>query len=537
MAETIPVPSALSLGMSDFAAIRREGAIYVDKTDMIFELTRLSRSYFLSRPRRFGKSLLVSTLENFFLGRKELFRGLKIFEMEEKTARPWTKFPVFKFDFAGGNFEAGVAGLNARLDTVLDTYETTYGIPPGQRSKFPAERLARLLIAAEASAGRPSVVLVDEYDRPLEAATGEEREQMRTLLKNFWGVLKGNQDRLRFVLFTGVTKYQKVSIFSELNNLVELTWQGRYSTLCGLTRDEIERDYDAHIDEMAACIGMTRSECMAELERHYDGYHFTWPSPGVYNPYSLLTSLNEHNFGNYWFQSGTPGSLPKRIVEEGFDMTPLMDGNVSESVDNLSDLAPGGMSLVPLLFQSGYLTLKGPADDFQYYPLGFPNDEVRQAFTRQLAPMVLPILEGNSMRLMLNDLTKALQDGDFGSCLAGFKSIFASLPYDRGNAKGDPIEVNFPNAIYIVFTLLGIAIRTEVSGARGVCDAIVETVRHAYVIEFKRDCPAADALGQVKAKGYADRFASAAKSVHLVGVSFSTKTRNVGEWVEELAPR
>lgn len=188
---------------------------------------------------------------------------------------------------------------------------------------------------------------------------GEGREQMRTLLKNFWGVLKGNQDRLRFVLFTGVAKCQKVSIFSELNNLVELTWMGRYSTLCGLARDEIERNYGAHIDEMAASVGMTRPECMAELERRYDGYHFTWPSVGIYNPYSVLTFLNERNFGNYWFQSGTPGSLPKRIVEEGRDITPLLDGNVSESVDNLSDLNPGRMSLVPLLFQSGCLTLRG----------------------------------------------------------------------------------------------------------------------------------------------------------------------------------
>lgn len=530
----------LSLGSSDFGAIRERGAVYVDKTDYVFELSRPYTSYFLSRPRRFGKSLLVSTFENYFRGRRGLFEGLKIFPLEEATASPWEVYPVFKFSFAGGYSCQGLREVEMAIAETLEEIEEEYGLEPGAAKASLPIRLSKDIGLAWRKTGRRVVVLVDEYDNPLEKAqTAEENDKIRSMFKSLWGVLKDRQDKLRFVFFTGVTKYQKVSIFSELNNLIELSMDGRYAAICGLVRREIEDNYGLHVDALARRNGMSRGECLAEMERRYDGYHFAWPSAGVYNPYSVLNALDKGEFGNYWFRSGMPGLLPKRIVEEGFDLSALIGGRVAENADRLSDLTPGNMALVPLLFQTGYLTLKGPMDDFRYFPLGFPNEEVRVAFTEQLVPLVLPAVGAGARGLTFRDIADDLNRGDVASCLDRLTAIFASLPYERGNAKGDPVEVNFQNVIYVVFTMLGIAMRTEVAGAGGVCDAVVETAAHAYVFEFKRDKPAGEALAQIRAKGYADRFAATTKRLHLVGVSFSTSRRQIGEWREEMvaAPR
>lgn len=531
-AQSLPTPTKLSLGLSDFAAIRKGGAIYVDKTDKIFELTRLPQSFFLSRPRRFGKSLLVSTFENYFLGRKELFRGLKIFDLEEATAEPWAEYPVFKFSFAGGNFEKGRPAVESAIDRTLRKMERRYKVRAEDVASELSDRFANLLDWACETTGRPAVVLVDEYDSPIEAASGDEQERVRLLFKGFWGVLKDNQENLRFAFFTGVTKYQKVSIFSELNNLIDLTMSYGQTDLCGLTGGEIDRYYQRHIEDLAEATGMNAAECRRKMERLYDGYHFAWPSEGVYNPYSVLYALRERKFGYYWFQSGTPTLLPRRVREEGLPMSSLLGGDVHCAASHLSDLTPGNMELVPLLFQTGYLTIKGDEDVTGEYPLGFPNEEVRMAFTDQLAPILMPKMAEDS-ELGIRSIIKDLDRGDVASCMSRLKAIFASLPYDRDNAKGDPIEANFQNAIYIIFTLLGIAMRTEVSGARGVCDATAETGGHAYVFEFKRDRPAREALTQIRQKGYADRFAATEKRLHLVGVSFSTQERTIGEWVEE----
>lgn len=534
MEDALRTPWTLSLGMSDFAAMRGEGAIYVDKTDMVFALTRLSRSYFLSRPRRFGKSLLVSTFENYFLGRKELFRGLRIFDMEEACPNPWRSHPVLKFSFAGGNLEDGKEAVEAKLDTILETYERRYGVRHTRATaRFYPERFARLIDAASDSSKGPIVVLVDEYDRPMEALRGDEMRRVRNLLKVFWGVLKDKQEKLRFVFFTGVTKHQKVSIFSELNNLVDLTADRRYTELCGLTRGEIESYYAPFVESLAESCGLTREECLAELSRRYDGYRFRWPSEGIFNPYSVLSALDKQEFGNYWFQSGTPGTLPQRIANEGLDLAPLMDGKATADADSLSELNPEAVALVPLLFQTGYLTIKGPADELGHYPLGFPNEEVRMAFTGQLANYVFPNADGGQSGLTIKELSGDLRSGDLASCMNRLKALLASLPYDRGNPRNSPIETNYQNALYIVFTLLGVTMRTEVTGARGVCDAIAEAASHVYVFEFKRDRPASEALAQIKRQGYAERFAASGKVLHLVGVSFSTALRTIDEWMEE----
>lgn len=523
----------LSLGSSDFESIREQGAVYVDKTDYIFELSRPYTSYFLSRPRRFGKSLLVSTMKSYFEGRKELFEGLKIYEMEASARHPWTRHPTFVFSFASGNYSLGVEALLARLDTQLGELEAEYGIAPGLVSPQYPERLARLIAAAHKATRRRVVVLVDEYDSPLEKCPPEQLGKMREELKGFWGVLKDYQDRLRFVFFTGVTKYQKVSIFSELNNLIELTMDKRYASLCGLTRADIEENYAPHIDALAAGNGMSREECMAEMERRYDGYHFSWPSEGVYNPYSVLSALQNSQFDNYWFRSGTPGTLPRRICREGFDVAGLFAGDVSESRDNLQDMNPGSMALVPLLFQTGYLTLAGPQDEFGRHRLQFPNDEVRTAFTRQLAKLVVPAVDDAGSDVAVNKIAADLAQGDIAMCINRLNAIFASLPYDSGSPNSDPIEANFRNAFYIIFTLLGMAVRVEVAGAKGVCDALVENSAHIYVFEFKRDHTAADAMRQIKERDYAGRFAASPKALHLVAASFSSKEKKIVEWLAE----
>ena len=528
----LPSPTRLSTGLSDFAAIRRGGAIYVDKTDMVFELTRLPQSFFLSRPRRFGKSLLVSTFENYFLGRKELFEGLRIYDLENATEEPWVEYPIFKFSFSGGELVGGVRELELRIADTLDDIESRYGLDPGEARASLAVRLGKDLRLAKSQMGRSVVVLVDEYDRPLEAVRGGEMEAVRDLLKGFWGILKDKQECLRFAFFTGVTKYQKVSIFSELNNLVEITSNPDYAALCGLTRREVEGCYPAHVARLAAEQGMTVDECHAELARLYDGYHFAWPSEGVYNPYSVLYAFADRRFGERWFTSGTPTLLPRRIREEGFDVAALLRGGIRETESALADLNPGNMALVPLLFQTGYLTLAGPMGRDGRYPLDFPNHEVRHGFTSQLLPLFAPAMARDG-ELSIYSIREDLLSGDVDACLRRMRAVYASQPYERGAPLADPVESTFQNVIYIVFNLLGVDARAEVSGARGVADIVVETPGHVYVMEFKRDSSPEEAMRQIEARGYASRFAATTRRVHLVGVNFSSAMRQIDGWVEK----
>lgn len=529
----LPTPTRLSTGLSDFAAIRRGGAIYVDKTDMVFELTRLPQSFFLRRPRRFGKSLLVSTFENYFLGRKELFEGLRIYDLENATDEPWVEHPVLKFSFSGGDLDDGVEALRSGLNRMLSPYERKAGIGMRQKAETLSDRFANLIDASvERAGGVPVVVLVDEYDRPLEAVRGGEMEAVRNLLKGFWGILKDKQECLRFAFFTGVTKYQKVSIFSELNNLVEITSNPDYAALCGLTRSEVEGCYPPHVARLAAEQGMTVAECHAELARLYDGYHFAWPSEGVYNPYSVLYAFADRRFGERWFTSGTPTLLPRRIREEGFDVAGLLRGGIRETESALADLNPGNMALVPLLFQTGYLTLAGPMGRDGRHPLDFPNQEVRHGFTSQLLPLFAPVMARDG-ELSVYSIREDLLSGDVGACLRRMRAVYASLPYERGAPLADPVESTFQNVIYIVFNLLGVDARAEVSGARGVADIVVETPEHVYVMEFKRDSSPEEALRQIEARGYASRFAATPRRVHLVGVNFSSALRQIDGWVEK----
>ena len=518
----------LPLGVQYFSILREGDYLYVDKTSLIYELTHTQRAVFLSRPRRFGKSLLLSTIRYYFLGRKDLFSGLAIEQLEEQSKGPWAEYPVMYFSLASGEFMEK-DGLAKKLRTSLNDFEEKYELPHDEVTL--AIRFAKALENANKKTGRKVVVLVDEYDNPLlknMTVNPQQEEANRNLYKAFFATLKDCDEYLRFYMFTGVTKFSKVSIFSDLNQLNDISLDDEYAEICGITKQEIEDNFDLYIQNLSKKFGSSRDKILSELKRMYDGYHFSSSGEGMYNPFSLLHCFNEKKFGNYWFESGTPTFLINKLNASNFDIRQFTD-EVKVSESEIKDYRPENADPVPLFYQSGYLTIKSWNKRQNSYKLTFPNAEVKYGFLNSLAPSYLHV-EDKPAPFNIDILDDAVEEGDTEGMKKWFTALFALLPYPTGADTEAITEQNFQNVIFMSLTMMGKYARTEVHSAKGRADCILEADDYVYVFEFKRDVSAAEALKQIEEQGYAVPYSTDKRKLFKIGVNFSSTERNITEW-------
>ncbi|SEH32670.1 ATP-binding protein [Selenomonas sp. KH1T6] len=514
----------LPIGVQSFEVMRQEQFLYVDKTRYIYELAHTGRQYFLSRPRRFGKSLFLSTLKAYWQGRKELFEGLEIVELEKDSEGAFEPYPVFYFDFNGQNYQA--AALEDVLDKMLGRWEEQYDCK-GQGTL--SGRFEDLLLAAREKTGKKCVVLVDEYDKPLLEVleNNELEEHNKAVFKGFFGTLKSYDEYLRFVFITGVTKFSKVSIFSDLNQLNDISLSAEYAGICGITEVEMEENFALEIEGMAGKLGIAREECLVELRKMYDGYRFHPDATGVYNPFSLLKAFWGKELGYYWFGTGTPTFLVRRMRDMHFDVRQLETGAIHATVGALSDYRAENPDIVPLLYQTGYLTLFGYDARRRRYTLGFPNEEVKYGFLESLLPVYTPAaVPGRGTDFFALD--DSLEAGDAERVGEILTALFASIPYTTDDA---PFEHYFQSVLYIVFTLLGQHTHCEVHSSRGRADCILETDRFVYIFEFKVDKSAKEALAQIEEKGYAAPYGADKRQLFKIGVNFDSESRSLSEWL------
>ena len=515
----------LPIGVQDFQSLRDDGFVYVDKTEYIYRLTQGSRQYFLSRPRRFGKSLLLSTMRAYWEGRKELFSGLAIERLVEGDEDAWRPYPVFYFDFNKDSYQK-----NGILEDVLEDHikewEKVYGCEDPEA--LLSERFRSIIRRAVDRTGRRVVILVDEYDKPLlEVMKDPELEEHnKAVFKGFFSTLKSYDDYIRFVFITGVTKFSKVSIFSDLNQLYDISMVSDYAGICGITGQELPDNFEPEIERLAAQQELSKDECLARLKEKYDGYRFHQTSGGVYNPFSLLNCFANMEFGDYWFETGTPTFLVRRLREIGFDVSSFSDRTLSATGQELSDYRGDNPDPVPLLYQTGYLTIADYEPEFGEYILGFPNEEVKYGFLRSLMPEYAPVTATRSGK-DISSIRRCLMRGDTERMRDVFIALFASIPY---TTKDVAFEHDFQTVIYLVFTLLGQYVHAEVHSAEGRADCIVETDAYVYLFEFKRDGTAEEALSQIEDRGYTAPYAADSRKLIRVGVSFDSEKRILKDW-------
>lgn len=513
----------LPVGIQSFEKIIENHNLYIDKTEYIYRLTHTNVPYFLSRPRRFGKSLLLSTMKAYWEGRKELFRGLKIEKLEQNNPDAWESYPVFYFDFNGKNYQDGQA-LETVLDGLLNRWEAVYHVTAGKALE---ERFAKLLRTASEKTGKRCVVLVDEYDKPLLETMENKQlaEHNKAVFKGFFSTLKSEDAYIQFIFITGVTKFSKVSIFSDLNQLEDISFDDDFSGICGITEEEMLENCIPEIERMAKERSLPMNGCIEKLRRTYDGYHFSANGVGVYNPYSLLTALKKRRFGSFWYETGTPTFLAHRLKEIEFDVRKFNDLSLQSTETLLSDYRVENPDPVPLLYQTGYLTIVDYSED-DIYTLGLPNEEVRYAFFQSLMPEYVDECGSGSGKDIFT-LKRYVENGDLEGIRNVFKALFASITY---TTRETPFEHYFQSVIYITMTLLGKYTICEMHTNMGRIDCIVETSQFVYIFEFKRDSGAEEALKQINDMHYADSYAADSRTLYKIGVSFDSKTRQLKEW-------
>ena len=507
------------IGIQQFEKLREDEWVYVDKTRQIYELVQGGSCYFLSRPRRFGKSLLLSTLEAYFQGKKHLFEGLAI----EKLEKEWTVHPVLHLDLNAKPFTK-LQDLYDLLNAQLYLYEQEYesvAIDTSIEGRFRA-----LIRAAKLKTGRNVVVLVDEYDKPMLQAIGNEELQteFRNALKAFYGVLKSADDDLRFTLLTGVTKFGKVSVFSDLNNLNDITTDVRYHDVCGITEEELHRDLDNEVAELAVQNNQLKDEAYRMLRKRYDGYHFCGHSQGIYNPFSVLNTLEKRVYRDYWFGTGTPTYLVELLKKTDFRLEDLTGVEVSQ--DDLDSIHWADLGPIPVLFQSGYLTIKDVNSEFGLYVLDYPNEEVEEGFVKFLLPYYTRC-QTSRQGSLLRDFVVSLREGNPGRFMLLMQSLMADTPYELIRE----LENHYQNVMYIITKLMGFYVQAEYRTSRGRIDLLVGTDRFVYIIELKFEGSAEDALAQIESRDYALPFATDGREVVKIGANVSKETRNIESWV------
>lgn len=506
------------IGIQNFGEIRRDGYVYIDKTALMHRLVEEGKYYFLSRPRRFGKSLLLSTLEAYFHGEKELFEGLAVSKLEDK----WEWHPIFHLDLNTEKYDT-VAALEDKLSLALSNWEAKYGSNPNEKSL--STRFEGVIGRAFECTGKRVVILVDEYDKPMLQAVGNVtlQEAYRETLKAFYGALKSCDRCIRFAFLTGVTKFGKVSVFSDLNNLTDLSFNRRYSSICGVSETELHGYFDASVSELAEFNGMTKEECYNRLKLDYDGYHFDWNTPGIYNPFSLLNTLSSCQFHDYWFETGTPSFLVHQLQKTNYRLENMTEEKLS--ADTLNSIDIMDENPLPLLYQSGYLTIKDYDPRFKTFRLGFPNREVREGFVKYLVPYYTPKKENKSL-FSIDRFVEEVERGDAEGFMRRMEAFFTNGDYAL---MGDR-ELYFHNAIYVFFTLLGLYVEVERHTMDGRMDVLVQAKDYIYLFELKIDQSADVALKQIEEKGYAHPFASDSRKLFKIGVNFSTEKKCIDDW-------
>ena len=511
------------IGIQTFERIRKEDMFYVDKTEYIYHMTHTDGTYFfLSRPRRFGKSLLVSTFKSYFEGKKELFEGLAI----EKLEKEWTAYPVLHFDLSKGKHMENEQ-LEEYLGYLLEDYEKKYGIENHRNGNN--NRFNDLIEVVYRKTGRQVVVLIDEYDAPLldVAHEKEKLDDLRNTMRNFYSPLKGNESMLRFVFMTGITKFSQLSIFSELNNIKNVSMDEPYAGICGITKEEMLTQMSDDIDALAEHQELSREETIEELKNHYDGYHFCWPSPDVFNPYSLLNCFADGEIDSYWFGTGTPTYLINMMRQ--YDFLPADLGETIEVGKKDFDAPTETMTtIVPLLYQSGYVTIKGYDKPTKLYLLALPNQEIRVGLYGSLLPHYLTDKSAKA-NTTIAKMSVLVKKGDMEAAFCLLNDFLETVPYcDNTNYEG-----HWQQTLYIMFALLtNYSILVEPHTAKGRIYIMMETDDTIYVMELKFNKSAEEALAQIDAKHYADAFKMSGKKVVKIGLNFSVKDEvNSLEWV------
>ena len=513
------------IGTQTFSKIIENGMVYVDKTDLVYNLAQ-KNICFLCRPRRFGKSLLISTLESYFKGEKELFKGLEI----EKLEKDWVKYPVFRLDFANGNF-CKKEGLTNFIDDSLNYWEMQYGKTTDTDER--GKRFLYLLKKAHETTGQKCVVLIDEYDKPLLDVLMEPMEQEnRAVLKEFYGTFKSADEHLRFVLLTGVTKFSQVSVFSGFNQPEDISMDSDFDALCGITNDELVSYFDSEIATMAEKFECTKEEVYRYLKIQYDGYHFSEKMIDVFNPFSVLSAMSKKKLDDYWFVSGTPTYLMRLLDRGKTDMQEIVSRQYEKGyfMDYKADVEDP----LAMIYQSGYLTIKGFKAGFGFktlYTLDYPNAEVKNGFVSLLANNYFQ--KGAYTTPLIQDMTYMLMEGRLDDMREALSGFFASIPYNANyQERVWSYESHYHYTLYLIFRLLSCyTTLTEKENSRGRADIIVETADYVYIFEFKLDGTAAEALKQIDDKGYAEPYAADSRKLFKVGVVFSSERRNITEWV------
>lgn len=511
----------LPIGIQDFESLRNDGYLYVDKTALMYKLLSIGRYYFLSRPRRFGKSLLISTLHAFFSGKKELFKGLAVEQLEKE----WAVHPVLHLDLNTAKYIKEGA-LDSVLNKALVQWEKLYGADESE-TEF-GLRFEGVIRRAYEKTGSRVVILVDEYDKPILQTIGNEKLQddYRSTLKAFYGALKSMDGCIKFAMLTGVTKFGKVSVFSDLNNLNDISMDTDYYNLCGIDNEELNTVLRPYVEQLAEKQKLSVDETYAELKHRYDGYHFAEDTPGMYNPFSVLNTLAKRAFSNYWFETGTPSYLVELLKRHNYELPQLehteVMGDVLNSIDSTST------DPIPVIFQSGYLTIKGYDERFRLYKLGFPNEEVREGFLRYLLPFYTTFNRNTSDFHIMN-FVREVESGNVDAFMQRLKSFFADTPYELVRE----LENHYQNVLYILCTLCGLYTKAEYHTAQGRIDMTIETADYVYIFEFKFDKTAGEALQQIKDNNYAEPFRASGKRLVLIGANFSNKLRNIEKYVVE----
>ena len=509
------------VGIQSFEDLRNKGFVYIDKTALVYQLVDTGKYYFLSRPRRFGKSLLMSTIEAYLSGRKDLFEGLAL----EKLETEWTQYPILHLDLNSQKYDTPEA-LTEVLDETLTKWETVYGSNDAEIGL--GRRFGGVMQRAYEKTGRQVVVLIDEYDKPLLQAYGNDDllNDYRGTLKAFYGNLKSCDKYIKFALLTGVTKFGKVSVFSDLNNLMDISMDLRYAPICGITEGELHDYFDNEIQLLAEAQKMTVEETYAKLKEDFDGYHFHEDAEGMYNPFSILNTLAKRQFRDYWFETGTPTLLVDMLRNCDYDLAALTSEEVTTDV---LDCIFDNDNPLPVIFQSGYLTIKSYDKEFNTFTLCYPNREVKEGFIRFLLPYYTQNKRHNTF-----DLRRFVQDlrgGRVEEFMTRLQSLFADTPYLL--VHGGDRERHYHNVIYLLTRLMGFYVKAEYQTAAGRIDMVLETTDYVYVMEFKLNGSAEEALQQINDKGYALPFLSSGKKVFKIGINFSAETKSIDRWTIE----
>ena len=508
------------VGIQTFQKLREGNYLYIDKTEQVYRMAHSNTTYmFLSRPRRFGKSLLTSTLRSYFEGRKELFKGLAI----EKLEKEWAEYPVLHFDMSTAKHQ-GKEELEQELSLKLTRYEEVYG--RGKDENKLNSRLEGLIKRLYEQTGKQVVILIDEYDAPLLDVVHEEENLpvLRNVMRNFYSPLKACDPYLRFVFMTGITKFSQLSIFSELNNISNISMDVQYAAICGITEEEMTGQMDIDIALLAEKCGKTKEETLHDLTDYYDGYHFTWPSPDVFNPFSLMVAMSKGKIGAYWFGSGTPTYLIEMLRK--FDVVPQEIGGREAKSSAFDAPTESIEDITPLLYQSGYITIKDYDARLSLYTLDMPNKEVRLGLMESLLPNYMTKRRANEAMTLTAKFYDAMDRGDVDKAMRLLQTFLLTIPLTSNiNYEG-----HYQQVLYIIFTLVGFYVHVEVFTASGRVDMVMQTKDTLYLIELKLNKSAEAAMNQINLKDYASHFALLGLPIVKVGINFDSEKRTIGDW-------